>query len=107
MPTANFRQLPDLSLFSGNGTNASFLRHLPARRERRHRQQHQLLRFEFALQRFPGSRRHFRSRSRLRRHYGLVNQKTGQRQGNANFVLYQLYKNSSASTICPSSATPA
>jgi hypothetical protein len=37
----------------------------------------------------------------------LVNQKTGQRQGNANFVLYQLYKNGSASTICPSSAAPA
>ena len=36
----------------------------------------------------------------------LVNQKTGQRQGNANFVLYQLYKNN-PTKICASAASPA
>jgi hypothetical protein len=36
----------------------------------------------------------------------LINQKTGQRQGNANFVLYQLYKNNPAK-ICASAASPA
>jgi hypothetical protein len=37
----------------------------------------------------------------------LINQKTGQRQGNANFVLYQLYKKNTAGTICASAASPA
>src|SRR5262249_44975679 len=36
----------------------------------------------------------------------LINQKTGQRQGNANFVLYQLYKNN-PTKICASAASPA
>ena len=37
----------------------------------------------------------------------LINQKTGQRQGNPNYVLYQLYKKNTAGTICPSAASPA
>ena len=44
--------------------------HLSARRKHRHRQQHQLLRFEFAIRRLPGSRRNFRSRPCLRRDHG-------------------------------------
>jgi hypothetical protein len=37
----------------------------------------------------------------------LVKQKTGNRVGNANFVLYKMFKTNAAGTICASSATPA
>ena len=37
----------------------------------------------------------------------MINQKTGQRQGNANYALYQLYKKNTAGTICTFAASPA
>ncbi len=107
MPSAAFRQLPDVSFFAGNGTNASFyiICQQDANTGTGSSSSSCDLNSPFAD--FQGVGGTSAAAPAFAAVMAMVNQKTGQRQGNANFVLYQLYKNGSASTICPSSATPA
>ena len=107
MPSANFRQVPDVSFFAGNGTNGSFyiICQQDANTGTGSNTSSCDLNSPFAD--FQGVGGTSASAPAFAGVMAMVNQKTGQRQGNANFVLYQLYKNGSASTICPSSATPA
>jgi hypothetical protein len=107
MPTANFRQLPDVSLFSGNGTNASFLVICQQDANTGTGSSTSSCDLSSPFNDFQGVGGTSAAAPAFAGIMAMVNQKTGQRQGNANFVLYQLYKNGSASTICPSSAAPA
>ena len=107
MPAANFRQTPDISLFSGNGTNASFyiICQQDANTGTGSSTSSCDLNSPFAD--FQGVGGTSAAAPAFAGIMAMVNQKTGQRQGNANFVLYQLYKNGSASTICQSASAPA
>ena len=107
MPSANFRQVPDISFFAGNGLNASFyiICQQDANTGTGSSTSSCDLNSPFAD--FQGVGGTSAAAPAFAGVMAMVNQKTGQRQGNANFVLYQLYKNGSASTICPSAASPA
>jgi hypothetical protein len=107
MPAANFRQTPDISLFSGNGTNASFyiICQQDANTGTGSSTSSCDLNSPFAD--FQGVGGTSAAAPAFAGIIAMVNQKTGQRQGNANFVLYQLYKNNAAGTICASAAAPA
>jgi len=107
MPSANFRQVPDVSFFAGNGTNGSFyiICQEDANAGTGSNTSSCDLNSPFAD--FQGVGGTSAAAPAFAGIMAMINQKTGQRQGNANFVLYQLYKNGSASTICPSSASPA
>jgi hypothetical protein len=107
MPSANFRQVPDVSFFAGNGTNGSFyiICQEDANTGTGSNASSCDLNSPFAD--FQGVGGTSAAAPAFAGIMAMINQKTGQRQGNANFVLYQLYKNGSASTICPSSASPA
>ncbi len=107
MPTANFRQLPDISLFSGNGNNGSF--YVICQQDANSSQggnnsSCNLTNDNFSAWGVGGTSAAAPAFAGI---MAMVNQKTGQRQGNPNYVLYQLYKNGSASTICASAASPA
>ncbi|HEX4378662.1 MAG TPA: S53 family peptidase, partial [Candidatus Acidoferrum sp.] len=107
MPAANFRQIPDVSLFSGNGTNASFLIICQEDGNTGTGSSTSSCDLNSPFTDFQGVGGTSAAAPAFAGIMAMVNQKTGQRQGNANFVLYQLYKNGSASTICPSAAAPA
>jgi hypothetical protein len=108
MPTANFRQLPDISLFSGNGFGGSF--YVICQQDGNSAQggtngSCNLTNDNFFD--FQGVGGTSAAAPAFAGIMAMINQKTGQRQGNANYILYQLYKNGSGTTICPSSAAPA
>jgi Pro-kumamolisin, activation domain/Bacterial Ig-like domain (group 3) len=105
MPPANFRQVPDISFFAGNGTNASFYIVCQQDSNPTAGSSCDLTNNNFTD--FEGVGGTSAAAPAFAGVMAMVNQKTGQRQGNANFVLYQLYKNGSGTTICPSSASPA
>jgi Pro-kumamolisin, activation domain/Bacterial Ig-like domain (group 3) len=105
MPSANFRQVPDLSLFAGNGLNASFYIICQQDSNPTAGSSCDLTNNNFTD--FQGVGGTSAAAPAFAGVMAMVNQKTGQRQGNANFVLYQLYKNGSGTTICPSAASPA
>ena len=107
MPSANFRQLPDISLFSGNGTNASFYVICQEDANTGTGSSTSSCDLSSPFADFQGVGGTSAAAPAFAGIMAMVNQKTGQRQGNANFVLYQLYKNGSASTICPSAPSPA
>jgi len=107
MPTANFRQLPDISLFAGNGTNGSFYVICQEDANTGTGSSTSSCDLNSPFQDFQGVGGTSAGAPAFAGIMAMVNQKTGQRQGNANFVLYQLYKNGSGSTICPSAASPA
>ena len=107
MPAANVRQLPDISLFAGNGTNASFyvICQQDANTGTGSSSSSCDLNSPFAD--FQGVGGTSAAAPAFAGIMAMVNQKTGQRQGNANFVLYQLYKHNVAGTICASAPNPA
>ena len=107
MPTANFRQLPDISLFAGNGTNGSFYIICQEDANTGTGSSTSSCNLNSPFADFQGVGGTSAAAPAFAGIMAMVNQQTGQRQGNANFVLYQLYKNGSASTICPSAASPA
>jgi subtilase family serine protease len=107
MPTANFRQLPDISLFAGNGTNGSFYIICEEDANTGTGSSTSSCNLNSPYADFQGVGGTSAAAPAFAGIMAMVNQQTGQRQGNANFVLYQLYKNGSASTICPSVASPA
>jgi hypothetical protein len=107
MPAANFRQLPDISLFSGNGTNASFLIICQQDGNTGTGSSTSSCDLNSPFADFQGVGGTSAAAPAFAGIMAMVNQKTGQRQGNANFVLYQLYKHNVAGTICASAANPA
>jgi hypothetical protein len=107
MPAANFRQLPDVSLFSGNGTNASFLIICQQDGNTGTGSSTSSCDLNSPFADFQGVGGTSAAAPAFAGIIAMVNQKTGQRQGNANFVLYQLYKHNVAGTICASAANPA
>jgi hypothetical protein len=107
MPAANARQTPDISLFSGNGTNASFYVICQQDANTGTDSSTSSCDLNSPFNDFQGVGGTSAAAPAFAGIMAMVNQKTGQRQGNANFVLYQLYKNGSASTICQSAAIPA
>jgi subtilase family serine protease len=107
MPAAAFRQVPDISFFSGNGFNASFYIICQQDANAGTGSSTSSCNLNSPFNDFQGVGGTSAAAPAFAGIMAMVNQKTGQRQGNANFVLYQLYKNGSASTICPSSAGPA
>jgi subtilase family serine protease len=107
MPTANFRQLPDISLFAGNGTNGSFYIICQEDANTGTGSSTSSCNLNSPFADFQGVGGTSAAAPAFAGIMAMVNQQTGQRQGNANFVLYQLYKNGSASTVCPSAASPA
>jgi subtilase family serine protease len=105
MPPANARQTPDISLFSGNGTNGSFYVICQQDANATAGSSCDLTNNNFTD--FQGVGGTSAAAPAFAGIVAMVNQKTGQRQGNANFVLYKLYKNNVAGTICQSAAAPA
>ncbi len=107
MPAANARQTPDISLFSGNGTNASFYVICQEDANTGTGSSTSSCDLNSPFADFQGVGGTSAAAPAFAGIMAMVNQKTGQRQGNANFVLYQLYKNNVAGTICTSAASPA
>jgi hypothetical protein len=107
MPTANFRQVPDISLFSGNGTNASFYVICQQDANTGTGSSTSSCDLNSPFNDFQGVGGTSAAAPAFAGIMAMINQKTGQRQGNANYILYQLYKNNAAGTICASAANPA
>src|SRR5262249_36268948 len=104
MPSANFRQVPDVSLFSGNGLNASF--YIICQQDANPTPGTSCSLDTSTDIDFQGVGGTSAAAPAFAGIMAMINQRTGQRQGNANFVLYQLYKNNVAGTICASAANP-
>jgi hypothetical protein len=105
-PADGFRDIPDISLFAGDGINGSF--YLICQQDQNAVDGGTAgtcdLNSPFLdIQGVGGTSAGAPAFAGI---MALVNQKTGQRQGNANFVLYQLYKNN-PTKICASAASPA
>ncbi len=105
-PADGVRDLPDISLFAGDGINGSF--YLICQQDQNAVDGGTAgtcdLNSPFLdLQGVGGTSAGAPAFAGI---MALINQKTGQRQGNANFVLYQLYK-SNPTKICASAANPA
>jgi hypothetical protein len=107
MPAANFRQVPDVSLFSGNGTNASFYVICQQDANTGTGSSTSSCDLNSPFNDFQGVGGTSAAAPAFAGIMAMINQKTGQRQGNANYILYQLYKNNAAGTICASAANPA
>jgi Pro-kumamolisin, activation domain/Bacterial Ig-like domain (group 3) len=104
MPAANVRQVPDISLFAGNGTNASFYVICQQDANTGTGSSTSSCELNSPFADFQGVGGTSAAAPAFAGIMAMVNQKTGQRQGNANFVLYQLYKHNVAGTICQSNA---
>src|SRR6202012_989867 len=102
MPAANFRKVPDLSFFAGNGANGSFYIICQQDANPTAGSSWDLTNNNFTdCQGVGGTSAAAPAFAGV---MAMINQKTGQRQGNADFVLYQLYKNGSGNTHFPTPA---
>ncbi len=102
--TETFRVLPDISFFAGNGFNGSFYIICQQDANTGTGSSTSSCDLNSPFNDFQGVGGTSASAPAFAGVMALVNQKTGQRQGNANFVLYQLYKKNTAGTICTSNA---
>jgi len=103
-PTDNVRDVPDISFFSGNGFNGSFYVICQMDANTGTGSSTSSCDLNSPYNDFQGVGGTSADAPAFAGVMALVNQKTGQRQGNANFVLYQLYKKNTAGTICTSNA---
>jgi len=103
-PTETFRVLPDISFFAGNGLNGSFYIICQQDANTGTDSSTSSCDLNSPFNDFQGVGGTSAAAPAFAGVMALVNQKTGQRQGNANFVLYQLYKKNAAGTICTSNA---
>ncbi len=106
-PADGFRDIPDVSFFAGNGFNGSFYIICQQDANAGTGSSTSSCDLNSPFNDFQGVGGTSAGAPAFAGVMALVNQKTGQRQGNANFVLYQLYKKNTAGTICASSAAPA
>lgn len=111
VPLDSHRDLPDVSLFASNGFDSSF--YIVCQRDASGTNSCNLNDFEFTFQAAGGTSA---SAPAFAAMMALVNQKQATtqtpapRQGNANYVLYQLFKkqlNTTPALNCNSSSTPA
>jgi Pro-kumamolisin, activation domain/Bacterial Ig-like domain (group 3) len=100
--TETFRVLPDISFFAGNGLNGSFYIICQQDANTGTGSSTSSCDLNSPFNDFQGVGGTSAAAPSFAGVMALVNQKTGQRQGNANFVLYQLYKKNTAGTICTS-----
>ncbi|MBV8514763.1 MAG: Ig-like domain repeat protein, partial [Acidobacteria bacterium] len=107
MPSAAFRQVPDVSFFAGNGTNASFYIICQEDGNTGTGSSTSSCDLNSPFADFQGVGGTSAAAPAFAGVMAMINQKTGQRQGNANYALYQLYKKNTAGTICASAASPA
>jgi subtilase family serine protease len=103
-PTETFRVLPDISFFAGNGLNGSFYIICQQDANTGTGSSTSSCDLNSPFNDFQGVGGTSAAAPAFAGVMALVNQKTGQRQGNANFVLYQLYKKNASGTICTSNA---
>ena len=106
-PADGFRDLPDISFFAGNGLNGSFYIICEQDANTGTGSNTSSCDLNSPFNDFQGVGGTSAAAPAFAGVMALVNQKTGQRQGNANFVLYQLYKKNTAGTICTSNAAAA
>jgi hypothetical protein len=102
--TETFRVLPDISFFAGNGFNGSFYIICQQDANTGTGSNTSSCDLNSPFNDFQGVGGTSAAAPAFAGVMALVNQQTGQRQGNANFVLYQLYKKNTAGTICTSNA---
>jgi hypothetical protein len=100
--TETFRSVPDISLFSGNGVQGSFYIVCQMDANSGTGSSTSSCDLNSPFLDFQGVGGTSAAAPAFAGIMAMVNQKTGQRQGNANFVLYQLYKKNTAGTICTS-----
>jgi Pro-kumamolisin, activation domain/Bacterial Ig-like domain (group 3) len=105
MPAGNFRQIPDISLFSGNGSNGSFYVICQQDANTGTGSSTSSCDLNAPFNDFQGVGGTSATAPAFAGIMAIVNQLHGP-QGNANFVLYSLYKKNSAGTICASAAKP-
>ncbi len=103
-PADGFRDVPDVSLFSGNGFDGSFYIICEMDANTGTGSSTSSCDLNSPFNDFQGVGGTSAAAPSFAGIMALVNQKTGQRQGNANYVLYQLYKKNTAGTICTSNA---
>jgi len=101
-PADGFRDIPDVSFFAGNGFNGSFYIICQQDANTGTGSSTSSCDLNSPFNDFQGVGGTSAGAPAFAGVMALVNQKTGQRQGNANFVLYQLYKKNTAGTICAS-----
>ena len=104
-PADGFRDIPDVSFFAGNGLNGSFYIICQEDANAGTGSSTSSCDLNSPFNDFQGVGGTSAGAPVFAGVMALVNQKTGQRQGNANFVLYQLYKKNTAGTICTSNTT--
>ncbi len=101
-PVDGFRDLPDISLFASNGVNGSFWIICNMDSNAGTGSSTSSCDLNSPYNDFQGVGGTSAAAPAFAGIMALVNQQTGQRQGNANYVLYQLYKKNTAGTICTS-----
>jgi hypothetical protein len=107
-PADGVRDIPDISFFAGNGFNGSFYIICQQDANTGTGSSTGSCDLNSPFNDFQGVGGTSAGAPAFAGVMALVIQKQSlQRQGNANPVLYQLYKNNAANTICPSSAAPA
>jgi hypothetical protein len=106
-PVDTFRDIPDISLFAGNGLNGSFYIICQTDQNAAFGGDPNSCDLNSPFQNFQGVGGTSAGAPAFAGIMALVKQKTGNRVGNANFVLYKMFKTNAAGTICASSAAPA
>jgi Pro-kumamolisin, activation domain/Bacterial Ig-like domain (group 3) len=106
-PSDGARDVPDLSFFAGDGFNGSFYIICQMDQNAAFGGSSSSCDLNSPFHDFQGVGGTSAGAPAFAGIMALINQKTGQRQGNPNYVLYQLYKKNTAGTICPSAASPA
>jgi subtilase family serine protease len=101
-PADGFRDIPDISFFAGNGLNGSFYVICEQDANTGTGSSTSSCDLNSPFNDFQGVGGTSAAAPAFAGIMALVNQQTHQRQGNANFVLYQLYKQNAAGTICTS-----
>ena len=101
-PSDSVRDIPDISLFAGNGFNGNFVIICEEDANTGTGSNTNSCDLNSPFLDFQGVGGTSVGAPAFAGIMARVNQMTGQRQGNANFVLYQLYKKNTAGTICQS-----
>jgi Pro-kumamolisin, activation domain/Bacterial Ig-like domain (group 3) len=101
VPNDNHRDLPDVSLFAGNGFDGSF--YIICQRDVTGTSSCNLNSFGYTFQGVGGTSASAPAFAGI---MALVNQATGSRQGNANYILYALAKKPGASCNANGAALP-
>ena len=105
-PADTFRDVPDLSFFAGDGRNNSFYIICQTDANTANGGSATSCDLNSPFDDFLGVGGTSAGAPAFAGIMALVNQKLG-RQGNANYVLYRVYKKNTAGTICTSAASPA